>query len=171
MQPRIMKYKQISRKKGESSHRKQSLNLHGSMKQNDTLEKLEIVHYCWMGVAGEIKKEPWEVYKAISFRIFQTRASQPIVKDKFLKNYLSIYFVLGLHCCIRFSLVVKSRDYSLVAVLGLLIAVASLVSEHRLWSAGSIVVVHQLAAPRHVGSSQTRRQTHGSCIGRWILDY
>lgn len=40
------------------------------MKQNDTLAKLEIVHYCWMGVAGEIKKEPWVVYKAISFRIF-----------------------------------------------------------------------------------------------------
>ena len=79
--------------------------------------------------------------------------------------------MLGLHCCTRFSLVVKSRDYSLVAELGLLIAVASLVSEHRLWSAGSIVVVHQPAAPQHVGFSQTRSQTHSSCIGRWILDY
>ena len=32
----------------------------------------------------------------------------------------------------HFSLVVASRDYSLVAVGGLLIAVASLVAEHRL---------------------------------------
>ena len=40
--------------------------------------------------------------------------------------------VLDLHCCKRFSLVAVSRGYSLVAVHGLLIAVASLVAEHRL---------------------------------------
>ena len=28
-----------------------------------------------------------------------------------------------------------------------------------------------LAAPRHVGSSQTRARTRVSCIGRWILNH
>ena len=37
--------------------------------------------------------------------------------------------VLGLHCCVGFSLVVASGDYCLVVVLGLLIAVASLLAE------------------------------------------
>ena len=40
--------------------------------------------------------------------------------------------VLDLHCCSGFSLVAGNKDYSLVAVLGLLIAVASLLTEHRL---------------------------------------
>ena len=40
--------------------------------------------------------------------------------------------VLGLHCCMGFSLVAASSSYSLVAVHGLLIAVASLVVKHRL---------------------------------------
>ena len=40
--------------------------------------------------------------------------------------------MLGLHCSASFSLVVESRGYSLV-VLGLLIALASLVTEHGLW--------------------------------------
>ena len=48
--------------------------------------------------------------------------------------YLFILFlaVLCLRLCAGFSLVAASRGYSLVAVLGLLIAVASLVLEHRL---------------------------------------
>ena len=45
--------------------------------------------------------------------------------------YLSLA-VLGLYCCMGFSLVAVSRGYSLVAVHGLLIAVASLAVEHRL---------------------------------------
>ena len=45
--------------------------------------------------------------------------------------YLSLA-VLGLSCCVGFSLVVASGGYSLLAVCGLLIAVASLVVEHRL---------------------------------------
>ena len=40
--------------------------------------------------------------------------------------------VLGLPCCVGFSLAVESRSYSLVVGHGLFIAVASLVSEHRL---------------------------------------
>ena len=43
--------------------------------------------------------------------------------------------VLDLHCCTGFSLVVVSGDYSLVAMCGLLIAVASLVWEHGLYGA------------------------------------
>ena len=39
--------------------------------------------------------------------------------------------MLGLHCCTSFSLVMVSRGCSLVAVLGLLTAVASLVAKHR----------------------------------------
>ena len=40
--------------------------------------------------------------------------------------------VLDLHCYMGFSLVMESGGYSLVAVHVLLIAVASLVAEHRL---------------------------------------
>ena len=40
--------------------------------------------------------------------------------------------VLGLYCCTGFSLVSQSWGYSLVAVRGLLTAVASLVAEYRL---------------------------------------
>ena len=57
-------------------------------------------------------------------------------------NLLSFFFlilfnrlvlaVLGLCCCVGFSLVVASGGYSLVAVLWLLIVVVSLVAEHRL---------------------------------------
>ena len=59
-----------------------------------------------------------------------------IVRASLLKVFiLFIYLflaVLGLRCCEGFSLVVVSRSYFLVAVHGLLIAVASLVAEHRL---------------------------------------
>ena len=40
--------------------------------------------------------------------------------------------MLDVHCYTGFSVVAESRGYSLVAVLGLLIVVASLVAEHRL---------------------------------------
>ena len=71
---------------------------------------------------------------------------------KTVKIYLFIYLfiaVLGLHCCIDFSLVVvvASRGYSLVALCGLLIVVASLVAEHRLqFTQASVVVVHGLSS-------------------------
>ena len=48
---------------------------------------------------------------------------------------------MGLRCCIGSSLVAVSGDYSLVAVLRLLMAVASLVAEHRLQGTRSLVVV------------------------------
>ena len=46
--------------------------------------------------------------------------------------------MLGLHCCVGFSLVVVS--YSIVAVLRLLIAVAFLVVEHGLQGTGASIV-------------------------------
>ena len=51
--------------------------------------------------------------------------------DFFKKNYLFLA-VLGLHYCMGFSLAAVSRGYSVVVVHGLLIAVASLVAQHRL---------------------------------------
>ena len=45
--------------------------------------------------------------------------------------------MLGLHCCVDFSLVAVSGDSSLVAVHGLLIVVASLVAEHGLLGSGA----------------------------------
>ena len=44
--------------------------------------------------------------------------------------------MLGLRCFPGFSLVVESKGYSPVAVLGLLTAVVSLVAKHRLWVCG-----------------------------------
>ena len=47
---------------------------------------------------------------------------------------------VGLRCCAGFSLVVASRGCSVVVVRGLLILVASLVAEHKLWSRQASVV-------------------------------
>ena len=52
--------------------------------------------------------------------------------------------MLGLYCCLGFSVVAESGGYSLAVVRGLFIAVASLVAKPRLWSTGSV-------APRHAG--------------------
>ena len=43
--------------------------------------------------------------------------------------YLFVWAVLGLHCHVGFSLVTAGGDYSLVAMLGLFTAVASLIVE------------------------------------------
>ena len=52
-----------------------------------------------------------------------------------------------------FSLVAPSRGHSLVAMLGLLIAVASLVAEHGLWSArASVIAARGLSELRLLGS-------------------
>ena len=48
-----------------------------------------------------------------------------------LFNLINLFLaVLGPHCCAEFSLVVESRNYSLVVVSGLLIDVDPLVVEH-----------------------------------------
>ena len=49
--------------------------------------------------------------------------------------------VLGPCCCTDFPLVVASRGCSLVAVRGLFIVFASLITEHTLWGAWASVVV------------------------------
>ena len=58
--------------------------------------------------------------------------------------------MLGLHCCIGFSLVTLSGGYSLVAVLGLLIV------EHELeWSTGSRTLgLQQLWLPGSTAQAQ-----------------
>ena len=87
-------------------------------------------------------------------------------------NYLFIYLslaVLGLHCCMDFSLVAELGPL-FIAAWSLLIVVASPVAKQRLRGAGASEVVAcgfiSCGAPWHVGSSQTRDQTHVSCIGR-----
>ena len=100
--------------------------------------------------------------------------------------YLFIYLllaVLGLHCCAWAFFSCSEQGLLFGAVRGLLIAVASLVVEHRLqarslqqlWHVGSRAQAQQLwctglVALRHVGSSQTRDRTCVPCIGRQILN-
>ena len=55
--------------------------------------------------------------------------------------YLLFLAVLDLRCYMWLSLVAASRGYSLVVVRGLLIVVASLVVEHRLYGAWPSIVV------------------------------
>ena len=54
--------------------------------------------------------------------------------------------MLGLHCCVGFSLVRACGGYALVALHGLLIAVASLIEEHgALGMRASVVAAHALS--------------------------
>ena len=82
---------------------------------------------------------------------------------------------------LRLSPAVVSRGCSLGVVCGLLIAVASLVAEHRLWAVWTSVAAARafvqylqctgLVALWHAGSSWTRDQTYDPCIGRQIPDH
>ena len=58
----------------------------------------------------------------------------------FKKMYMYFFAELGLRCCTGFSLVAENGGSSLVAVHGLLIAVASLVAESRLWGTQAFVL-------------------------------
>ena len=79
---------------------------------------------------------------------------------------------LGLRCCARAFSSCSERRLLLVAVRGLLIAVASLVADHGLQVCGLQQLWHTgLVAPWHVGSFRTRAQTHVPCIGRQILNH
>ena len=69
--------------------------------------------------------------------------------------------MLGLRGCVGLSVVVASRDCFPVVVCRLLIAMSSLVTEHELWSVGSVPVVHRLSCPEACG-------THVPCVSRWI---
>ena len=101
------------------------------------------------------------------------------------KNFFTYLFlaVLVLFCHMGFSLVSGKGGYSLVAVLRLLIAVASRDAEHRQalgrvdlvvvilgrYSTGSVVVAHGLSCSPACGSSRTGNHIHVCCIGRRIL--
>ena len=117
--------------------------------------------------------------------------------DAKIRNPQSFFFfylflaALGLHCCTWAFSSCGEQGLLFVQVRGLLIAVASLVAEHRLQAhrlqqlqhVGSVVVAHSsraqaqqlwhmgLVAPRHVGSSWTRARTRVPCIGRRILNH
>ena len=85
----------------------------------------------------------------------------------FFKCYLFLA-VLGLRCCVGFCLVVAIRGYSLAAVHGLLIAVASCC---RAWGLGMLAQqlwFTGLVTLQHVEFSWTRNQTHISCTGRFL---
>jgi len=75
-----------------------------------------------------------------------------------------IFGCAGPSWCVGLSVVVASRDCFLVVVCRLLIAMASLVAEHELWSAGSVPVVQRLSCPEACGS-------HVPCISRWIHNH
>ena len=87
--------------------------------------------------------------------------------------------MLGLRCCAQAFSSCGERGLFFDAVLGLLIAVASPVTEHGLQAHGPQQSRHVgpavaalglqstgSAAPRHVGSSRTRDKTRVPCIGR-----
>ena len=110
----------------------------------------------------------------------------PAFVEKYVADIFFLFFkylaASGLHCCTGFSLVAASRGYSSVAVLGLVIAVASLLQStgsraHGLqWLrfSGSRAQAQcswhmGLIAPRYGGLSQIRDRTHVSCTGRHIL--
>ena len=94
---------------------------------------------------------------------------------KLVLFYFNILFISFCLCWVfiaacRLSLLVVSWGYSLVATLSLLVAVASLAAQALGLRLSSCSTQH-LVASWHVGSSQTRDQTCGPCIGRWILNH
>ena len=82
-----------------------------------------------------------------------------------------IFWLLWVFVAVRgLSLVVANGGYSLLQCVGFSLGWLLL-----LWSAAlgvwaSLVMAHDLVAPPHVGSSQTRDRTHVPGIGRWILN-
>ena len=80
--------------------------------------------------------------------------------------------VLGLRFCARAFSSCGERGPLFIAVRGPLTVMASSVAEHRLQTRRlSQLWLTGLAAPRHVGSSQTRARTRVPCIGRQILNH
>ena len=70
----------------------------------------------------------------VSFKPVEQDLIQPKSKGKLVLLFFKFnyFWLLGLHCCMHFSLVSGSGGYSLVVMCRLLFAVASLVTEHRL---------------------------------------
>ena len=87
---------------------------------------------------------------------------------KFLFTYL-VLVVLGLCCCMAFSLAVESGGHSLAEVSGLLFVVASLAVVHRLWGTqASAVVAHSLSCSMACGIFLD--QGFNLCFLHWPLD-
>ena len=97
------------------------------------------------------------------------------------KNYLCLA-VLGLHWYVNFSVVAVSRNYSVVAVLELLLAKESLVMEFGLqgarasvvaapglYSTGSVVVIHRLNCSMACGIFPG--QGLNPCLLHWQVNY
>ena len=97
-----------------------------------------------------------------------THSSVLCFKKIFL-NYLFIFSSLCLRWCLRAFSSYSEPGQLLVATCGLLIAVASLVAEHRLWHTGSVVVVHRLSCSKACGTFPTREGTSVLRIGRRML--
>ena len=121
----------------------------------------------------------------VSFFTFTSLINLKFIFKNFLNIFIYLFLAaLGLHCCVRAFSSCGERGLLFVAVCRLLIAVASLVSEHRLqacglqqlWLAGCRAQAQQLwhmglVVPWHVGSSRTRAQTCVPCTGRQILNH
>ena len=90
------------------------------------------------------------------------------LKNLFICRYLVI---LGLHCYMRAFSSCDDQGLLFSAMPRLLIAVASLVVGHRLWSRVSSCGAQALAALQHLESSWARDQTQFPCIGRGILTH
>ena len=58
-----------------------------------------------------------------------------------------------------------------VVVLGLLTTVTPLISVHRLWSAGSVVMAHELSCSEACGIFPEQDWNRVPCIGRGILNH
>ena len=85
--------------------------------------------------------ESWpSAIKAGNPNPWATREFPMIFRYVFALIYLFLV-VLGLCCCTGFSLVVESKGSFLVVMWGPVLAVASLIVEHRLWSARASVAV------------------------------
>ena len=85
--------------------------------------------------------ESWpSAIKAGNPNPWATREFPRIFRYVFALIYLFLV-VLGLCCCTGFSLVVESKGSFLVVMWGPVLAVASLIVEHRLWSARASVAV------------------------------
>ena len=98
------------------------------------------INWSWVGSCGSWLMGMW------SFIILFTYFYMFIIFlfKKILRIYLFLA-ALGLHCCAWAFCSCSERGLLFVAVHGLLTAVASLVAEHRLYSEGSVVVVHGLS--------------------------
>ena len=84
------------------------------------------------------------------------------MENLFFLIIIIILAALGLCCCTGFSPVAASRGYSLVAVPGLLIALASLVAEHRLQGMQAPGVVAQGLSSRGSWALEHRLSSCGA---------